>query len=60
MQLVNAQLSAVVAHKDIAIAVADKQSKVSKDVAQAALALLNDAAQLTPSSTENQGIDVLA
>lgn len=59
MQLVNSQLSAVVAHKNIAIALADKQSKVSNEVAQAALKLLQDAAQMTPSSTKNQGIDVL-
>lgn len=60
MQLVNAQLSGEVARVNIANAVAVKQAKISKDVAQAAIQLLESAAQIGSGQTPGRGIDVKA
>lgn len=60
MQQINAQLSGEVTRVNIANAVAAKQANVSKQVAQAAIQLLESAAQVGSAQTPSRGIDVRA
>jgi hypothetical protein len=60
MQLVNAQLSGEVAQTNIANAVAVKQAKISKDVAQAVIQLLDAATEISSGQDPSRGIDVKA
>jgi|688.fasta_scaffold26185_2 hypothetical protein len=57
---IKSQLSGEVARTNIAYAVAAKQINVNKQVAQAALELLDTASQIGPSQTPGRGIDVKA
>ncbi len=59
-QQINAQLSGEVARMNIANAVAVKQAKVSKEVAEASVQLLESAAQIGSNQPRTRGIDVRA
>lgn len=60
MQLVNAQLAGEMTRVNIANAVAVKQANVNKQVAQAAIQLIESAAQVGTAPTPSRGIDVKA
>lgn len=57
---IKSQLSGEVARTNIAYAVASKQMKVNKQVAQAALELLDTASQIGAGQNPGRGIDVKA
>ena len=60
MQQINAQLSGEVTRVNIANAVAAKQANVNKEVAQAAIQLIEAAAQVGSGQASSRGIDVRA
>ena len=56
----NAALSGEVAKNKVAYAVAAKSASVNKEVAQATVDLLKDAANISSSNTAGRGIDLRA